>query len=139
MRGQGHLGRFPIWKQNFPKGGGGRPNRLYSWYLAEGKTLSTGKMGRLGVCVGETSVSRYSLQLTPNAVLEPEYNPFKGFTHKYLLIVATAFFTLSAKSPVMGPEFGRQICKVILVPPALHQDFQSTVQLVLVTHPIQPT
>ena len=36
----------------------------------------------------------------------------------------------------MGPEFGRQICKVILVPPALHRDFQSTVQLVPVTHSV---
>ena len=37
----------------------------------------------------------------------------------------------------MGPEFGRQICKVILVPPALHRDFQSTAQLVPVTHSVQ--
>ena len=51
------------------------------WYLAAVKTLFTGKMGRLGWGVGETSVSRSSLQLTPHAVLEPKYNPFKGFTH----------------------------------------------------------
>lgn len=108
------------------------------WYLAAVKTLFTGKMGRLGGGgVGETSVSHYTLQLTPNAVLEPKYNPFKGFIHKHLLIVATTFFTLSAKSPVMGPEFGRQIYKVILVPPALHRDFQSTVQMVPVTHSVQ--
>ena len=42
-----------------------------------------------------------------------------------------------SQEAVMGPEFGRQICKVILVPPALHRDFQSTAQLVPVTHSVQ--
>lgn len=80
MRGQGHLGRFPIWKQNFPKGGGWgeSPNRLYSLVPGCSENAVHRKDGEVGGGgVGETSVSHYTLQLTPNAVLEPKYNPFQ--------------------------------------------------------------
>lgn len=101
MRGQRHLGRFPIWKQNFPKGRwgaeGGGPNTLYSLVPGCSENAVHRKDGEVGVGWGETSASRYSLQLTPHAVLEPKHNPFEGFTHKHLLTVVTTFFTLSAK------------------------------------------